>query len=682
MDNRQIAAVFNEMADLLHIRGGDPHRIRSFRRSARVIEALPQPASVMVRHGTLDKTPGLGPGSLRRVKDILRTGTCDDHRKLRAELPEGLRDMLDVKGIGAATIRLLWSHLRIGSIPELEYAARTGALLQVPRIGEGTTANILKGIADWKKRIGKVPYVEARRAGLAVVEALRDAPEVDRIVLGGSVRRGKAEIGDLDVLVASDDGLAVTSRFLTLPFVAETLMQGGGRASARLHSRQQIDVRVLPRENWGAGLHYFTGSALHNIAIRARGLKTAGIKISDKGIFVRDSEVLIDPAREEADIFTAVGLPFIAPELRENTGEIEAAAQGRLPRLVTAADLQGDLHMHTLASDGKGTAREMVEAAKALGHRYIAITDHTQSLEVAHGLNEARLAAQVRHLRGLEDEVGAMRLLCGVEVDILRDGSLDIELDLLRQLDWVIASVHSHFDLPGSVQTDRLIRAMETGVVDCIGHPSNRRIGHRKGSELDFERLLKEARRHGVALELNGNPYRMDLPDVWCRMAREAGVPVAINTDAHAPGHLPYQEYGLITARRGWLEADDVLNSQPWPVLADRRRDRLRTKGVSLSGLRIPRSDAEVYPDIAAAQDHWPELGPEPTGPDAPTDRPPEPPDDDVDLVPRLQARPVDEALRQRVDDWMRNGGDPALEEALTEVGPNAMQAAFNLLYS
>lgn len=677
MDNREIAAVFSEMADLLHIRGGDPHRIRSFRRTARVISDLPEPAQVMLRHGTLEKVPGLGPGSVRRTKEILRTGTCSDHRELRAELPEGLRDMLDVKGIGASTIRLIWSHLRVGSIPELEHAARTGALLQLPRIGEGVVARILKGIEDWKNRIGKVPWVEARRAGMAFVDALREAPEVDRIVLGGSVRRGKAEIGDLDVLVASDDGLAVTSRFLTLPYVSEVLTHGEGRASARLHSRQQIDLRVLPRECWGAGLHYFTGSALHNIAIRARGLKVAGVKISDKGIFVRDTETLINPAPNEEDIFAAVGLPYIPPELRENTGEIEAAAAGRLPRLVAAEDLKGDLHMHTLASDGRGTAREMADAGVQMGHRYIAITDHTQALSVAHGLDEARLAAQVRHLRELEQEHGGIRILCGVEVDILRDGSLDIDPDLLRQLDWVVASVHSAFELPGRDQTDRLVKAVQSGVVDCIGHPTNRRLGHRKGSDLDFPRLLQECARHGVALEVNGNPYRMDLPDTFCRQAREAGVPVAINTDAHSPGHLPYQEYGLVTARRGWLEAKDVLNTQDWTVLSERRRDRFRSKGISLAGLRIPESTATLYEAHATATEHWPELGPEPT---SEVEEVEEIVEDDVDLKARLEGE-LDDEIRQRIDDWMRNGGDPAMEQALSDLGENPMQAAFNLLY-
>lgn len=682
MDNQTVADVFSEMADLLHIRGGDPHRIRSFRRTARVVETLPEPAATMITHGTLDQVPGLGPGSVRRIKDILRTGTCDDHRQLRAELPDGLRDMLDVKGLGAATIRLIWSHLRIGTIDELEYAARSGALLRLPRMGEGTTARILKGIEDWRQRVGKFPYVEARRAGLLVVEALRDAPEIERVVLSGSVRRGKAEIGDLDVLVASDDGLAVTSRFLTLPWIGEVLMQGGGRASARLHSRQQIDLRVLPRANWGAGLHYFTGSALHNIAVRARGLQVAGIKISDKGIFVRDSEVLIDPGREEEDIFAAVGLPWIPPEIRENTGEIEAAVAGRLPRLVVAEDLHGDLHTHTLASDGKGSAREMVDAAAALGHRYLAITDHTQSLEVANGLDEARLAAQVRHLREVEQQAGSLRLLCGTEVDILRDGSLDLDPDLLRQLDWVIGSLHSDLDLPGSVQTDRLIRAMETGLVDCIGHPTNRRLGHRKGSELEFDRLLREARRFDVALEVNGNPYRMDLPDTLCRQAKEAGVPVALNTDAHAPGHLKYQEFGLVTARRGWLEPADILNCRPWAELADRRRDRMRRKGISLAGLRLPAPSDRLYADHAAATEHWPDLAPEPTEatPPTPEPAPAAPPDDPAALEAALRAGPDDD-LRQRLDDWMRNGGDPALEDALTRIGPNAMQAAFGLLY-
>jgi len=679
MENSEVARVFSEMADLLHIRGGDPHRIRSFRRTARILENLPENVAAMIRFGTFAKWPGVGPGSVRRVKQILKTGTCDDHKELRRQLPDGLRDLLQVKGIGASTIRLIWNNLKIGSLDELEYAARTGMLLKLPRIGDRTAHRILRGIEDYRNRIGKVAFARARRSGMRIVDTLREHPAIHQIALGGSVRRGKAEIGDLDILVATDDFEGVAQRFLGLAEADHILLRGSGRCSIRLPNRQQVDLRILPIENWGAGLHYFTGSALHNIAIRARGLKVADLKISDKGIFRRDTTDCLDSGRTEEAIFAAVGLPWIPPEIRENTGEIEAAAQGRMPKLVTAADLRGDLHMHTVASDGSGTVNEMVDAALDLGHEYIAITDHTQSLTIANGLDEARLAAQHRHIRDVEDRVGRIRIAAGVEVDILPDGRLDIDTDLLRTLDWVIASVHSQLDMSGADMTTRLIKAMESGVVDCIGHPTNRRLGHRTASEIDTERLLSVARRLDVALEVNGNPGRMDLKDVHCRQAREAGVPLAINTDAHSPSHLRYQEFGLLTASRGWVEPKHVLNCLPWDALADRRNQRLRSRHWV-----VPETwpTASSVPDPSPPQhsggsrtDHYPDLGDE----HDPAGAGPEPAEE-LDLDAMLAHDPIDKDLVARLEAFLRTGGDEALEAALERRGNNAMQEAFTLL--
>jgi DNA polymerase (family 10) len=666
-ENSEIALVFAEMADLLEIRGGDEYRIRAFRRTARVIENLPENAEVLLLRGGLGKVPGLGEGSVHRIKQILRTGTTDEHRELRAELPDGLRDMLELKGVGPRTVRILWQNLRISTVEELERAAANGQLTRIPKMGEKQVEKLLRAIADWKKRRGRVPYVEARRTGLRLVEQLRSGAEIDRIALGGSVRRGKAAIGDLDILVAANDGLAVASRFTTLPEVMEVLWSGEGRASVRLHDRQQCDLRILPLESFGAGLHYFTGSQLHNIAVRARANRL-GLKISEHGVFRRDDEsICLLTGREEHEIFSSVGLPFIAPELRENTGEIEAALAGRLPHLVEAKDLRGDLHMHTVASDGRGTAREMADAALGLGHEYIAITDHTRSLTVANGLDERRLVAQGRHLRDLEQSQGQIRVLWGSEVDILADGSLDLDPDLLAQLDWVIGSVHSAFDQGGKELTDRLILAMETGLVDCIGHPTNRRLGERNPSELELERLLEAARRLDVALEVNGNPYRMDLPDTMCRSAREAGVPLAIDTDAHAPGHLKYQEYGLVTARRGWVEPDQVLNSRSWPVIEDRRRNRLRKRGVAVTARwsDLPR-EAVAVAEVAGPvlEVHWPDETPS-----APT----------TDVRLDLAQMPISDALRDRIQKWMESGGDADLEAALAERGV-PLQVAFGML--
>jgi DNA polymerase (family 10) len=675
--NAELAAVFAEMADLSQIAGGNPHRIRAFRRTARVLEDLPESAASLLGRGALHKVPGLGEGSVVRIKQILRTGTCDEHRRLRSQLPVGLRDLLEVKGIGASTARRLWQHLKIASLEQLEWACRTGQLEKVPRMGQRTAEKLMRSIAEHRLRVGRLPYADSRRMGERLVAQLADNPAVQQLQLTGSVRRGKATIGDLDMLVASDDGLAITSHFVTLPEVESVLVQGDGRASVRLSTRQQCDVRVVAPECWGAGLHYFTGSKLHNIAVRARGLKVAGLKISDKGIFVRDTDQRVAPGTAEADIFAAARLPFIPPELRENTGEIEAAEQGRLPRLVDSGDLRGDLHCHTLASDGRGTAEEMARAAAALGHDYLAITDHTQALSVARGLDERRLVAQRRHLAELEDHLGLLRLAAGTEVDILADGSLDLDVDVLRGMDWVVASIHSHLDQPGSEITDRLVAAIRTGVVDCIGHPTGRRLDKRAGAELDLERLLDEARRYGVAIEVNGNPYRMDLPDIDARRAAQLGVPLAVNTDAHAPAHLSRQEYGLVTARRAWLEPRHVLNCQPWQVLADRRRDRLRSGSVAVGGIEAVPVDDFEEPARPLPSGHWPE---QPVVGDGGEDVEPPVDDDDADLGDRLAARPLEPELRQRVDDWLRNGGDPALEEALGALGANPMQVAFGLL--
>lgn len=683
-ENGEVAEMFSELADLTHIVGGDEHRIRSFRRAARVIENLSEDLETAIRFGTFEKRSGVGPGTVHRVKQILKSGVTDDLRELRRKLPAGLRDLLDVKGIGATTARKLWQHLKIQSIAELEAALRSGAVAQLPRMGQKTAEKLMKALQDHAQRIGRIPYVDARRMGARVLAGLQGAPEVARVTLAGSLRRGKATIGDLDVLVASDDPARVAARFVTLPEVEDVLVRGEGRCSVRLLNRQQCDLRVLPPENWGAGLHYFTGSQLHNIAVRARGLRVSGLKISDKGIFVRDTETLVHPGGTEEDIFAAAQLPFIEPELRENTGEIEAGEARRLPRLLTAADLKGDLHTHTVASDGKGTAEQMVEAALAMGHEYLAITDHTKSLEVAHGLDEQRLLGQVRHLRELEQRVGRLRVVCGTEVDILADGSLDLDEAVLRGLDWVVASVHSHLGGTGEAMTDRLIRAMETGVVDCIGHPTARRLDVRGGAELDWERLFAAARRLGVAMEVNGNPYRMDLPDIACRRAKEMGVALVVNTDAHAPGHLKYQEFGVLTARRGWLEPADVWNTRPFEALAAQRRDRFRARswvvgdvpGAAPAPHETGAVEAGAVETAAAvvAEQHWPDEVDDLAGAAAPAT-------DDADLAGRLQRGELDDALRERIDDWLRNGGDLRLEEALRTLSPtNPMQAAFGLL--
>lgn len=647
--NRDVAEVFSEMADLLLIQGGDPYRIRAFRRTARVLENLGEPLRQLVDRNALASIPGIGEGSVHRVKQILRTGTCDDLVRLKADLPAGLREILDLKGVGPKTVRVLWTYLRISSIEELELYARLGRLSTLPRMGAEAAQRILEAIEAHKRRASRLPLYRALKVGNAIVQELSALPEVIKIELTGSTRRGKASIGDLDVLVGAEEMGPVSRKFVSLPQVAEVLWQGEGRTSIRLESRQQVDLRVLPPWSFGAGLHYFTGSQLHNIAVRERGQRRQ-VKISEHGVFRRDDESLLNTCEREEEVFAAVGLPYIAPELRENLGELQAADAGRLPRLVTAPELQGDLHMHTIASDGKGTVLEMAESALAFGHRYIAITEHSKSTEIANGLDERRLLAHVRHIRDTEQRFGRMRVMAGIEVDILPDGSLDLDHGVLRDLDWVVGSVHDAFDQDYDTMTHRLLAAIETGLVDVIGHPTGRMLGMRDGYGFDFERVAKAAMRAGVALELNGSPKRMDLDDVRAKQCRDLGVPVVLSTDSHAPDQIVRKEFALAMARRGWIEAKDVLNTQPWETLRDRRRDRLRRGGTTITFVE------PAIPEVA-------------------------PPEDGVErLVVALQA-PITDDLRERLQAYLA-AGDAELEAALVKLSPNPMQKAFELVFS
>jgi DNA polymerase (family X) len=727
LENSEIAALFGEMADLLQIQGGDRHRVSAFRRAARLIEGLPRPAEELLGRGELDKVRGIGPGTVHRVKQMLRTHTCEDLEALRRQVPPGLREMIKIKGIGATTARNIHNRLGVTSIEQLEHAAKVGGIESIPRMGAATANKILAGIEAYRKRRGKVALIEAQRVGRRLVEALTPLAQAERVALAGSVRRGKATIGDLDILVATADPLAVTARFQTLPDVEEVLLAGEGRCSVRLHNQQQADLRLLPRASFGAGLHYFTGSKAHNIALRQRANRM-GLKVSDKGVFVRPAEasqagpenggagevvgeVLIDGCAEEEAVFHRLGLPWIPPELREGEGEIEAAERGRLPQLVVGEDLLGDLHMHTTDSDGRDGARAMAERGRELGHRYLAITDHSKSLRIANGLDEVRLAAQLERLRRLDAELDGIRVLSGIEVDILADGSLDLDPGLLAQLDWVVASVHQWTEQSPEEMTQRVIRAIESGVVDCIGHPSGRRPGKRDPYPMDLEAILAAARDLDVALECNGGPNRMDLGDIDCRRCRERGVAVVLNTDAHAASHLGRHEYALSMARRGWLERKHVLNAQPWEVLAERRTRRLRDHGerrwravpalVQVPGGRVEVDDPAVVDAPASEAEDldvhaWAEPAPEPEpalepATDAPASEPratelddsPDRPEDLAQLRASLGERPVSEALRERLRAWLMSGAeDPTLEAALAGLGDNPLQLGFDLLSS
>lgn len=711
LENSEIAALFSEMADLLQIQGGDRHRVAAFRRAARLIEGLPRPAEELLARGELEQVRGIGPGTVHRVKQMLRTHSCDDLDQLRRKVPAGLREMVKIKGIGPTTVRNIHNRLGVATIEQLELAAKLGRIETIPRMGAGMAQKILAGIEAYRQRRGKVPLIDAQRIGRRIAASLAQLPAAERVALAGSVRRGKAAIGDLDVLVGSNDPGPVMARFRTLADVEEVLLGGEGRCSVRLRNQQQADLRVLPTETFGAGLHYFTGSKQHNIRLRQRA-NAMGLKVSDKGVFIRavSEEVPIDPCSDEATVFRHVGLPWIPPELREGQGEFEAAERGRLPKLIEASDLLGDLHMHTVDSDGSASAREMAERARELGHHYIAITDHSKALRIANGLDEPRLAAQMQRIRALDAQLDGIRTLAGIEVDILEDGELDLDEALLAQLDWVIASVHQWTNQSAEQMTKRVIRAIESGVVDCIGHPTGRRPGKRDPYPMDLEAIIAAARAYDVALECNGGPNRMDLGDIECRRCRERGVAVVLDTDAHAPGHLGRHEYALAMARRGWLEREHVLNTQPWERIAERRARRLRDHGdrawrviPALVQVQrtiektepLPNQPADVDAHAWEDADEEDELRYRPVveqafaaedadGEAVGSEAEPAEvggPEQVAALARQLAEGSLDEALRERLSAWLMSGAvDPTLEQALATVGDNPLQIGFDLL--
>ncbi|MBW2737058.1 MAG: DNA polymerase/3'-5' exonuclease PolX, partial [Deltaproteobacteria bacterium] len=635
LTGKQAAALFAEMAELLEIRGGDPYRARSFAQAARILEKLEESLVDAMRFGALAARRGIGAGTLERLSEMLRTGTCKDLHALRGEMPTGVRALLGVDGIGPKTVRLLWTHLRIGSIEELERTARSGGLAALPRFGERAAERIIIAIEGHRKKTNRTPLPEALAIGDALVCTLAELPAVQRVELAGSARRRKDTVGDLDLLVASYDPLTVASHFLTLPTIDDVLSAGATKTSVRLHSGQQVDLRVLSPETFGAGLCYFTGSQQHNIMLRVRANKRH-LKISEHGVFTRVGERRLGGALEE-EVFAAVGMPWIPPELRENAGELEAAERGMLPKLVEAWQLKGDLHAHSNASEGHASVETMAKAAAGRGLEYLAITDHSRSMVAARGLDERALTQQKRELSTLEQRLGNIRLLAGVEVEILPDGQLDLDPSFLAQLDWVVGAVHVALDQDEKTMTQRLCRAMESGVVDAIAHPLNRDLRQRpEGVALDLEVLLYRAKEHQVALEVNGSPLRLDLPSDVCRRARKMGVMLSLASNAHDPHQLAQLDLALATARRGWVEARHVVNALSAAELADRRAGRSRRRVM----VDVP----EKVMDAGQATPRAEEL---------------------VALQRELTSPPLSKALRARMDAWLRGEEDATLQTAL-----------------
>lgn len=580
MENAVYVERLEEIAALLEIRGDNPFKIRAFERAARAIDTLSGTLESRIDAGTVLEIDGIGKSIALDLAALRATGTCDVLDDLRATLPAGLLDVLRVQGLGPKKVRKLYEELAVDGLDSLEAAAKAGRVATLAGFGAKTEQKVLAEIDRLRAFAGRVPFHRARPVADSVLAALRAHPDVVRAEIAGSLRRARESVKDLDIVAASANPTAVMHAFVNLPGVVEVVAHGETKSTVRFVGDIPADLRVVPPEVFGATLHHFTGSKEHNVEMRARAIKR-GLRVSEWGVFERTGpgddapERLIACATEE-DIFAAVGLPFIPPELREGRGEIAQAEQGALPDLVTVASIQGDLHMHTTASDGNNTVEQMAAAAAARGLRYICITDHSRSLTVANGLSRDRLLAQHAQIAELNHAGAPLRVLSGLEADILADGAIDMDPDVLEQLDWVVGSVHSQMNQAPDVMTARLLRAVRSGLISAIGHPTGRLIGSRSPFEFDVDAVLDACVDMGVALEINASPERLDLNDALIRRVLERdGLWLTINTDAHSVEGFAALQWGVGMARRGGAPRARVLNALDVDAfLRQRRRPR------------------------------------------------------------------------------------------------------------
>jgi DNA polymerase (family X) len=562
--NADIAKLFNRLADLLEIEEANPFRVRAYRRAAETIEALPQNLAQMVAAGEdLSELPGIGEDLAGKLKEIVETGRLTLLTEVVARTPESLAGLLEIPGLGPKRVHKLHEVLGIKSVEDLACAARQHKLKTLAGFGAGAEQKILDFLAKRQATAVRFKISTAEDFAESLARYLAANPGIGKVMVAGSYRRRKETVGDLDILVTSEGGKEAIDHFVSYDEVAEIVSKGSTRSTVVLKCGIQVDLRVVPAESFGSALHYFTGSKAHNIAVRKLG-QARKLKLNEYGVFKGTRRIA---GRTEEDVFASVGLPYIEPELREDQGEIEAAFAGRLPRLITLEDIRGDLHVHTNASDGKSSLRDMARAAMERGYEYLAITDHSKSARIARGLDEKRLAKQLDDIDRLMDEGPGIQILKSSEVDILVDGSLDLPNAILKRLDLVIGSIHSRFDLPAEQQTERVLRAMDNPYFTVLAHPTGRLLGERPGYSVDIERVIEGARQRGRFLELNAHPARLDLDDIRCRLAKELGVKIAISTDAHSTIGLDMMRFGIGQARRGWLEPDDVLNARTWTEL-------------------------------------------------------------------------------------------------------------------
>ncbi len=570
MDNKQIARILRETAQLLEIDGAIIGRYRSYEKAAELIDGLPESVEALVETpAKLLELPGIGQGMVEHLTEIVKTGEYSLRKKLLKKYPETILELLNLQSLGPKKVAFLWKNFKAGTVADVERIAKEGKLRDLAGFGEKSEQNILKAVEVFKKGSGRFLTSTGEAAAAAIgAHILKAGKAVESVTPAGSLRRGKETVGDLDLLVTLAEGHtkqkdvdALAEHILKFPGIDQVLAHGENKVSFTLQDGLQVDVRLLEKENFGAALLYFTGSKEHNVTLRGRA-NEMGYTLNEYQLATLKGEKRV-AGRTEEEIYGKLKLDYIPPELRENTGEIEAAEKHKLPKLIELRDMKGDLQMHTTASDGKNSIEEMAAAAKALGHEYIAITDHSKAVTVANGLDEKRMAAHIKKLRAADEKGLGIRVLVGSEVDILKDGSLDYSDEILAQVDVVVCSIHSYFNLDRAAMTERMLAAIENPYTQIIAHPTGRLLLRRDAFEYDMEKVLDACAKHGVAMECNSYPDRLDLKDVYLRMCKERGVKVVISTDSHNTANLSFIRYGVTMARRGWLETKDVVNTLP-----------------------------------------------------------------------------------------------------------------------
>lgn len=565
MKNLEIAQIFERIADILEFKGENKFKINAYRKASRIIGSLSEDIEHIHKENRLMEIPGVGSGIAEKIAEYLDTGKMTKYEDALKGVDEGLIKLMEIPGLGPSTLRMVYKELGIHDISRLEKAASEGKLRELKGMGEKKEENILRGIRLFKESQKRISLGTALPLVKEIIESLEEKMDLKEIEPAGSLRRMKETVGDIDILTSGSKGKEIISAFVSLPLVKEVLASGETKGSIIAEGNIQVDLRVVERESFGAALQYFTGSKLHNIHLREMA-KRLGLKISEYGIFEGDKKI---GGEKEEDIYFALGLEWIPPELREDRGEIEAAKEKRLPRLVTIGDIKGDFHVHSNWSDGAEAIEEIAERAREMGYEYIAITDHSKSTRIANGLTEERLSKQIKEIRELNKRLKGIKILAGSEVDIKTDGTLDFPEKLLKELDIVIAAIHIGFKEDEETLTGRVISAMRNPYIDIIAHPTGRLISSREPYKLNVQRMFEAATETGTAIEINAFYDRLDLNDVHCQMAKEMGVKMAIGTDSHHISQLTMMEYGVGVARRGWLEKKDLINTMDYKELME-----------------------------------------------------------------------------------------------------------------